>query len=861
MLALAAISIFSFNGWAFAQNSMQVPTTTPTQTSPGQQVPAKTFFEKAPLHAKSNLRTTKPTSWKFESEQEWLVDSIGRDVAEIILYAKHKDDVARFTMAGDKFVTSTIDKPANKYSYKLIEKPLEEPLVHEFALQEYVWSPTNYVPLAQKLIAKLGVTPDEPSKAPDNFLRNLADATSDSLFRENDRISAALSDHPFDAGLHEQAALLQAAFGLHECAGGLSDTRPPASRMAAHLALANALRGDKPPSLLNQIADIGLESLSCRDGIAVTKIDLIAPKQTDPIVQSILRALKIRSTGDFRIFKEKGATSLEGTQYGLRRSHHFGATSLMHYMEANNPQPRMSWMRLGLIGRGTVESGHYFGEHILSAELHDFAMDFAVFKKRGLKDYSDMSADLNLLPTRCLVQKDGVTQLQVLSWDDVAAFHARHIISAFEAQYDLFYRMWGIPASATETVVTGQKMLAGVTLLPVLLCRMHMDDAALLDFMVKTKNLFLSQPESLTAYSWTDLTDACNRFAPDLLLENPNLWFSPMMPMGTAYFFGGRYDYLDHSTYTIADLSRLRALCPSDRSLCAAWLKMKYGNAPTTAQMEEAYGPLMQFDIATMESAADNELKHGTRYIELMEKVAKYLPSENLDLGDYCVLNGRPEAAAKYYEKAWKNSEDAVDTANRSWWLTNYLYDHGRKADAIAFANFAEEVYSYRGIQTRARLFERMGNLKGAEQDYLKAKERYDEDQDLCAFYIRNSAKDKKYGAAAAKLVKKYFPMGMRKLTAEWTQTPPIFGVEVTYSDGTAEKLGVKKKMVIIGLNGYLTENKHQYNVVNALSFEQQPKLTVWDGKHYKTSALRTVNNYSGITVDDYNPMAPNSND
>ncbi|HEY9677675.1 MAG TPA: hypothetical protein V6C76_06685 [Drouetiella sp.] len=195
-------------------------------------------------------------SWKFHNEQEWIVDSIGRDIAEMLVYAKyHGDSKVQLTADAIQFKTTCLDKTTNKYKFEFIDPDTKSNLDYEFTLKDYVWSSQNYVPFAEKIISALGLKADDSTTAPSDYLKNLSNASMSALLQENDRISKALSATPLDASLHEQAALLQGTFDLIEFAGAHSDTRPPLNRMAAHISIAEAL--DKTSNFLSSCKNRG----------------------------------------------------------------------------------------------------------------------------------------------------------------------------------------------------------------------------------------------------------------------------------------------------------------------------------------------------------------------------------------------------------------------------------------------------------------------------------------------------------------------------------------------------------------------------------------------------------------------------
>lgn len=207
------------------------------------QTDAKPSDSKA--QASSIVAGQRPAEWKLQNEQEWIVDGVGRDVAEMLLFAKcAKDGKAKLSSGDINFTTKTMNLGTNSYSYKLDCKSSDTSIDYAFTLQDYAWSPKNYEPFAMQIMSALKLKASAPSAIPEDFLKNVAQAEFPALFKENVRISQALSANPVDPSLHEQAAMLQGAFNMLETCGMYSDTRAPLNRMSAHLAMAKVLKQD-----------------------------------------------------------------------------------------------------------------------------------------------------------------------------------------------------------------------------------------------------------------------------------------------------------------------------------------------------------------------------------------------------------------------------------------------------------------------------------------------------------------------------------------------------------------------------------------------------------------------------------------
>ena len=73
-------------------------------------------------------------------------------------------------------------------------------------------------------------------------------------------------------------------------------------------------------------------------------------------------------------------------------------------------------------------------------------------------------------------------------------------------------------------------------------------------------------------------------------------------------------------------------------------------------------------------------------------------------------MKKEPEAVA-IYEAAFKDCADRVLVANSMGWLVTWYADHGNMLRAREVADHGYEVFSYVGIETRAKLDERTGDF------------------------------------------------------------------------------------------------------------------------------------------------------
>ena len=182
------------------------------------------------------------------------------------------------------------------------------------AVRDHVWSPATYAPLVERMLA--GRQLDRPgANDVDPAVRAaLMALRSETLLEQNERVSSALQQNILHAGWQESAALLVGGLALRESVGLFSDVRPALSRMAAHLAIARALRGSAEPSMDGRCALAILTALAGLERQAVQMVNDLEARAVSPADRAWVRALRVRITGDWRSPQNAG-TLLERLEF------------------------------------------------------------------------------------------------------------------------------------------------------------------------------------------------------------------------------------------------------------------------------------------------------------------------------------------------------------------------------------------------------------------------------------------------------------------------------------------------------------------------------------------------------------------
>ena len=304
------------------------------------------------------------------TEEQWLVTEVSRDVAEMAIYARTGSlaDAAALALAVQRIPDAT---GAPSFGVSLRPDAGPQPMALVVALADHAWSPRTYEPLARALFGRLRVsassTPSEPGPS---ALAALTDLRATAIEAANRRASAWLRRDMTSADAHEQAALVLAALGLREAAGKFHDRRPALSRMAAHLAMARALRAGKPASPSGEYAEIALLTMAGRSRDALARLEAAAKAPQSPEAQAWANALSTFNTGDWRVHQDAARASLlerraqfEALSTGL------GGLHALAFLQSRTAETIPDWGRVALQGDSTVEEAHVFAPGAVALEL------------------------------------------------------------------------------------------------------------------------------------------------------------------------------------------------------------------------------------------------------------------------------------------------------------------------------------------------------------------------------------------------------------------------------------------------------------------------------------------------------------
>ena len=744
----------------------------------------------------------------YTTEEAWVVDEIVRDITE---------------MGSGSATSSPLVLASAQPGVYSVAAPTTPPATTSVDLRAELWSPNAFSTLATAVLGPSSATASATTNP--GVHGELLDLTTLTLVTASQHVSRALKANLRDAAAHESAALVLAAFALREPVGRQSDTRWAMNRTTAHLALAQALRGDAPASIDGRLAAAVLSVFAGHQVRAMSDIDALDVDAPTPAVQAWTRAIRLRITEDWRLLADpRAATRLEQREYLRARRVTGRNVTGSSELERLGRTMDVDWFRIingSVVG---VEDASLVTQ-ALDEERQDLADVYARLHGRMLEPND--TAALNALATRAM-QPSGP---EVLPWGAWAEFGQRRLAAVISG-YDAYLRhALGAGESADKAKVMLHDELGELWTFPSATIwwtkgprGLEADDR----FFNEAVTTAVAQPQRVTAHVWTVLSFASPyvQHARQFMPAAPP-WFFATAPR-TAYDAAMRVQA--GGLRPVEDYDRLLENAPYDLPLATHYLSAKFGKQVPLAEVERRLGDRLAFDTRAV-AWAMAAVKDDERSVELLENACGFSPTYCQQFGTKLAMLSRDADAAEAFERAL--SDDAVDDvakANWSGWLVHYYQSSGRTDQALQLAERSANTGAAAGLITAARLYERLGRLDEAEFALQGNAERYDAPGELLGFYYRavEKRKDLTYQDRWQRALKTVFPNGLSR-----DPVPaglPALGVFVEQDSPDANKLGLQAGDVIVAVDGWRVDNMVQYRAVRAFPMEGGFTLTVARG-------------------------------
>lgn len=794
---------------------------------------------------------------QFQTEGEFVVGAIVSDLAEQMYFAKfHRlPDKKTFWVVATEG-SGSLDQPV--YNLQIGLDPKISGLKMDVKIDGPIWSPTVYRGVAEALAKAVGLTASSADNRDDtSLISGLLDGTPETIERQNQEVSEALESDFTNPELHEKAALLLGAFVLREYSGHFFEIRSPLSRITAHLAMAQFLRGTDPFSINGTMGETLMLTRVNAETPALDRLrDL---KTNDVAVAAMTRALRARNTGNYLELSEaKDKSAFENIQWFYAMADYLG-TTLAWPKLSDEQRQSIDYVRIANDLGYSVQTGHELLEVSVPLEMREIKSIYEEVHP-GQTLPANVVNVLNQFPEHCFeTDAGGKVHVHVIGWGQWSMFFQRQLCHAVQRNFYLMNGMLGVPEDAKEFAARCEQSFGGLTLYP-FVRRFHCMDVESFHKAVDEGFKFtVKMPQFTSANCWNYLCWKPS-FAPDVYIPSPNPhineWHNHNPLPGTLYDLNPR---LYHPSLTdrgdvIADFERLHELAPYDMRISNFLVKKKYNEQPTFDQAMALYHELLPYSPAALRAVANSVESQPGKFEPLMKRAAELEPMNYLYLANYMWNRKEEDKAAEYYQKMFDNDPDRVRVANSVERLMRYYLKHNRRTKAAEIAEDAGSTYSFRGLQTQAIFFEETSNYDNAFGWFAKIDERYNDAYPVIDFCLRYKTKtgDTRFDAEVQQRINKLFPKGMEKASLAEFKTPPADGVLFREQNALMESVGLKKGDVIVAVYGIRVHNVTQYTYGRNLKETPELDLIVWQGDAYREITASPPKHLFGAGIDNY---------
>lgn len=798
----------------------------------------------------------------FQDESQFIVEAIVSDLAEQTFYAaSHKlPDPNYFQVTATEKAGSPKDTPV--YEVQIHLDPKEGTVNSEVDVNGPIWSPEVYSNVVVDLANAVGLAPGSADTTQDTgLLSRLTDNSPETIEQENDDLSSSLEDDFRNPSLHEQAAVLLGAFLLRDHSGHFLEIRSPLCRMTAHLAMAQFLNGNSSYGINGKMAEAMLQTLIGNESAALAQLNAIGTN--DAAIAPIVRALWTRNTGDYRLLGQMNdLTPVESSEWFCSMSD-FVNVDLVWSKLSDVQQRTIDFVRIANQEDYSVEMGHQLSEVAVPLELKEIQSVYSHSHHEPLKREQLVKA-LNEMPDRCFTTASGgAVHVRIIGWGQWADFLQRHLCHAIQQNFYFLQYDWGVPDDAKEFAQKSDAALAGLRLYP-FVERFDCTDA---DSYHKSEDdgfkVTVATPQLVPADCWNWLCWKVD-FAPLYVpAPNPhvNEWHNHNPPPGTVYDLSPRlyHPSLTDRSDAVDYFEKMHVWAPYDCRIINFILKRKYNGEPNYDQAAALFGAMPAYSLTAARAVANSVRNDPARYEKLMVQAAQLDPVCYYTLASYELDHHNDDQAAEYYEKGCDADPNSVRVANLAPWRVRYYLKKGDTVKARQIADYAGEVYSYRGLEAEAIFFEETSNYDQAFQWDYKIEDRYNDSTPIIQFCLwrKETAGDTQYDSELEKRLDKLFPKGNERASVSDFQGPPSDGVLIQEENDRIRAAGMAAKDVVVAIQGRRVHNFLQYRYVRDELTEPELDLIVW---HKNTGTYNEVKtsppkHLFGVSFTDFPPQ------
>ncbi len=790
----------------------------------------------------------------FQTESEFVVESIVTDIAEMLYFAKNHDvPTAKNVVVRAKEAAGSAETPTFEVSVQFDNAP---PIKSQLKVAGPIWSPAVYADLTTELAKALKLRSPAAAPRPDvSLLEELTDGLATTIARADLELSAKMETDFNNPTLHEQAAALLGAFIFRECSGAFYDIRLPLNRMTAHLALARFLAGKNPPGPVGQVAEDMLLLGMNNQADVLKQLEHLDTKPAP--VATWARVLRAGATLDFRPLM--AATNSPGIEQ---------LAWFATYSAANNRavawntvgkavQEKPDFCRIVASMGYDVGMGNVMLQIWQPLELQEIKDVYKVMHERELRK-EDLVPALNAEPDRGFIPASGdAVGVRVIGWGLWALQMQHHLCLAVSTDYRSLHGKLGLREESAQFAEEAGGRYGKLRFYD-FVRRLDCTNTESYHQATDAGWAFTVKYPHLTPSSW--MVYLCSRpsFAKQYNpIPNPhcNEWTSHNPLPGTAYDVSARVNFpsLVPDRGDISKILKAHERAPYDLGI-SEYIAQWYGTNWNSKVANEIFGPMLPYSSVAATWIANAQAGDPEQYEKTMKLGARWNPFLYGTLADYQWRIGQTNEAMKNYELRDEVDTDAVTMANIAERRVRYYLATGQKEKAKEVADFAGEVYSQLGLKAKGFYLEQTGDLAGAFEWYRKIEERYDWPDDLLFFCTRHTAPtgDTDLDSRIRGRLQTWANQRQKVSLGSFSGTPTN-GVRLSGLSEPLKKLFIKDGDVVVAVRGLRVENIAQYFLARDMEPATEMKIIYWHGSGYHESTV-TLNSERrmGATVTDY---------
>ena len=798
-----------------------------------------------------------PWSWlPYQSEDQWIVTQTARAVVDLARYARAGTPAPQ----ADLVVSGmTVDPPnPERVAFRVGS--------HDVAidLRTYVWDPEAYVRLATSEGAEASLGAGSAMETRDDVAAALLAFTVERFQVQNDAISIALTKDYRNPSNHEDAALLLAAFALREASRFFYDPRLALSRASAHLAVARALRpGAASPSPAGQLAGVIIQTVAGRTGPAMRELEAFERENPSPASQAWARALRRRATHDWRIPTPDSAALVERLEYMRAMARMLEASSSLEYLKSHRTESAPDWGWRALDLPLTVENGDALVDDTFERTLAEAVQVLGI----GDSGPAKVAAALSREPAVSAIDRTAAGGIRVIDDGLWGAFYQRELAHVTSRGSSSYRELLDSESAAVAFEEHADSLLGAASLWPLVQrIRVHAEPstapkarhdavaARYREAMARVAPMLTDHPQLVPYLAWHAAGETpLGVTAIDI--PQTSLWFRTIFPAGTVFETRRMNVQRIIPDDFVARADAVHALAPWEPEITLNWSLVRCHKGCTPEEERAHFADIEAYSVTTMRKFAYRDPDPAAS----LRTVCDVSAPDCATLADWLLSRERIPEAAAAYEEYFRRGLDRVAVSNSVEWIVRYYQRSGRARDARRIAEMAAGVGSARGMRALAGLHDREGDHEGAAALYRRILDRYDEGEDLLAFFLRRAEAtgkapaDPQYPA----LLERYFKGALEHVAADSLSGAPERGLYVTAPSWWAEKAGFRKGDIIVALDGVRVSSTSQSVVLYERSFDAPLRYTVWRKDRYVDVEGPFRQFYYRVAMSEYPPRRP----